>query len=219
MSLNELMQTYKEKEYKKMPNSDVEVIENSKKTLRESDITKKCLKAGDFIPKFKLNNSEGEEISVEQLLEEGPIVISFFRGEWSPYCTLEIKALQEVLPSIKNENATLIAISPQTQNKTKEMVDNNNITFNVLSDPANKIAKKFGIVYKMSEELASLYKKMGINIPDYTGRDRYELPIPATYVVDTDGKIIYAYIEPDYTSRLEPQSILNVLESTKFSFY
>ncbi|BAY10653.1 peroxiredoxin-like family protein [Calothrix sp. NIES-2098] len=181
--------------------------------LISSGIIDRSLKVGDFIPNFMLPNACGETIEVEKFLVNGPVVISFFRGSWCPFCNSELAALQQALPAIKTLGASLIAISPQTNHHTSLTVEKHELTYEVLSDRNNKIARQFGIVFQIPEYLRPVLAQKGHVLPRYNGDESFELPIPATFIVSQDGKVIYAFVDPDYTKRLDPIEIITVLRN------
>jgi peroxiredoxin len=185
--------------------------------LNSSDIVDQTLKVGDMIPNFILPNAFGQPIELQKLLASGPVVISFFRGSWCPFCNLELAALQEALPAIKTLGASLIAISPQTSRYTISTVEKHQLTYEVLSDRSNHVARKFGIVFQISEYLRPVLEEMGHVLPRHNGDESFELPIPATFVVSQEGKIIYAFVEPDYTKRLDPIEIVGILRNISHS--
>lgn len=194
-----------------VPPETLAKIGQATETLSRSGITERALKVGDTVPNFTLPNASGQLISSQTLLAQGPVVISFYRGQWCPFCSLELAALQKALPEIKALNASLVAISPQTPDSTLSTVEKNNLEFEVLSDAGNQVAKQFGIVYQLSAEMREVQKGFGVNLSESNGDASYELPISATYVVG-NGRIVYAFTDPDFTKRLEPSEILAALK-------
>ena len=178
------------------------------KKLFLSHIEDGALKAGDWIPEFKLNNHLGKAVSSSELLGNGPLIINFYRGSWCPYCNFELHAIHEKEEEIKNLGAQLIAISPELPDGTLSSVEKHNLSFQVLSDIDNKVAEKFGLMFTLPEELKEIYLGMGINLEKSNGNNKWQLPIPATYLVASDGIITYAFINPDYTKRLEPEELI-----------
>jgi len=141
-------------------------------------------------------------------------VISFYRGEWCPFCNLEMRALQEALPKIQKLGATLIAISPEKPDHAMVAIEKNKLTFPVLSDFGNKVARQFGIVFQVGQEVIEFSKNVFKNdLALRNGEDSYELPVPATYVVDQSGLIRFAHVSVDYmTGRAEPEAVVAALE-------
>ncbi|MBW4558945.1 MAG: AhpC/TSA family protein [Trichormus sp. ATA11-4-KO1] len=195
-----------------VPVETLTTISQSTENLARAGIVEKSLQVGDTVPNFTLPNAKEQAVQIQTLLAHGPVVISFYRGQWCPFCSLELTELQKVLPEIKSLGASLVAISPQTPDHTLSTVEKNNLEFEVLSDVGNKVAKQFGLVYQLSEQVRQVHKGFGIDVSEYNGDTSYELPISATYVVAKNSQIVYAFIDPDYTKRLEPTDILTILK-------
>lgn len=212
MSLSEKLQSYREESLSKKNEEDKSIMLETAENLRKLEIEKNALKEGDKIPAFKLKNAIGETIKIYDVLSKGPIIINFYRGAWCPYCNLEIAAYQEVLPEIKKRGAHLVAITPELPDITMTLKEKHALEFEILSDTDNMVAKEFGLVFKLEDKLVALYKKMGIDLVVSQGNRNSELPIPATYVVDTNGIIKLSYLNSDYTKRLEPMDAINALD-------
>lgn len=211
MNLTEELNKYRNQFRANKPEEIKAIMGKATEDLAKSNIVENSLGVGDTLSNFILPNAVGEAIELRSLLEEGPLVISFYRGQWCPYCNLELRALQQALPEIKNLGANLVAISPQTPDNSLSTSEKNELTFEVLSDRGNKIAKEFGLVFTLPEQLRPLYKEFGIDIAFHNGDRSYELPIAATYIVDRNGIIIRAFIDVDYTKRLDPEEIVATL--------
>ena len=181
--------------------------------LAASGIAQRALKAGDHAPDFRLPDARGGYLRLKGLLATGPVVLSFYRGGWCPYCNLELRALRQALPEITRLGAKLVAVSPQTPDESLSTAEKNEFAFSVLSDAGSATAKSFGIAYDLAEELRPIYARSGHALPDKNGDESWVLPIPATYVIDTDGTIALAYVDVDYRNRLEPAGILAALQS------
>jgi peroxiredoxin len=179
--------------------------------LAVSGIAQRALKAGDRAPDFRLPDARGGYVSLRDLLAKGPVVLSFYRGGWCPYCNLELRALQHALPEITRLGGQLVAISPQTPDESLSTAEKNEIAFPILSDVGSATARAFGIAYDVAEELRPIYARTGNALPDKNGDESWTLPIPATYVIDRDGTIRLAFVDVDYSHRLEPADILAAL--------
>jgi len=175
----------------------------------------RALKVGQLVPDFTLPDAFGNQVSLKSLLAKGPVVIGFYRGEWCPFCNIELRALQEVVPRMQKLGATLVAISPEKPDHGIVMTEKNKLTFPVLSDSGNKVAGQFGIVFQVGEELSAFARNAFKNdISLRNGQDSGELPVPALYVVDRAGVIRFAHIDVDYmTERAEPEEIIAALEA------
>lgn len=215
MGLNERIREFQKGMLAQVPPEALKVFASTTASLVKSGLAEKALKKGDTIPSFSLPNAKGDTVSSLDLLKKGPLVIDFYRGAWCPYCNLELKALQEALPEIKNLGAQLVAISPNKPDKSLTSIEKHSLTFEVLSDAGNKTAKEFNLVFELAEALRPLYKQFGFSMPDFNGDESYELPMPATYVVDPRGTIELAFIDADYTRRLEPDEVVKALKGMK----
>ncbi|NDI86358.1 peroxiredoxin-like family protein [Undibacterium crateris] len=149
------------------------------------------------------------------LLAQGPLVLNFYRGLWCPYCNLELAALQKSLATIEGLNATLVAVSPQTPEASAATASKLGLSFKVLVDQGNQLAWEFGLVFTLSESLRPIYAAIGIDLPAANGDNSFMLPMPATYIIARDGTIAYAFVDADYTHRMEPSDMCAVLERLK----
>jgi len=189
----------------------IETLEaiNGETKLIHSEVVPKSLKVGDVVPNFALPNKNGQLIEIQEILKQGTVVISFYRGSWCQFCSLELKALQQALPAIHMLGGTLVAISPQTFVDSSHSVEEFN--FETLIDKRNKVARQFGIVFQIPEKSRIHYENMGVSLPRYNGDESFELPIPATFIVNQDGIIHYAFVDSDFTERLDPVEIVTIL--------
>jgi peroxiredoxin len=171
----------------------------------------RALGACDRAPAFTLNDPDGKPVSSAALLAQGPLVISFYRGVWCPYCNMELQALQETLPAFTAAVTALVAISPQSAANSRKAQRENKLEFPILSDPGNEVAAAFGLRFTLPDYLIDLYKILKNDLPAFNGDDSWTLPMPARYVIAPDGTILYAEVNPDYTHRPEPEVMLPVL--------
>ena len=181
--------------------------------LKESGIEQRVLPAGAKAPAFALQDQNGKTISSADLITHSRLVISFFRGRWCPFCVGQLEAMNQVLPRIAAAGATLLAISPQTVQQSFFTADQHRLKFPLLSDPGNRVSRQFGLVYSVPEEQRAIYRRAFINLPWTNGDDSWELPIPATYILDRNQTILFTYADSDYAARPEPEQILRVLAS------
>lgn len=180
-------------------------------SLIKSGILNSAKNNGESAPDFKLKNAKGEEVSLSSYLKKGPVVLTWYRGGWCPYCNITLNRLQKKLPDFKSAGANLIAITPEIPDSSLSTSEKHGLEFEVLSDPGNKVAKEYGIVFKLTDPVADSYQK-GFDLHSYNGDESNELPLPATYIIDTDGKIIYSFLDADYRNRAEPEDILGALK-------
>ncbi|MBN4056807.1 AhpC/TSA family protein [bacterium AH-315-J21] len=221
MSLSEDIKAMQEELIPNIPQEAMEIIMRTSGAVIESGVDKNGLKAGSAMPEFSLSDATGKEVSSKELLSRGPLVISFYRGAWCPYCNVELHALQNALPDMQELGATLVAISPNKPDASITSVEKHNLKFTVLSDIGNVVAEKFGLVVSVPEEVRPVYKQFDFDVTGQNGDNSFKVPIPATYVVDTSGEIIHAFVNADYTQREEPSIVIDVLkrigETTKAS--
>ena len=181
--------------------------------LIESGVEKNALQVGEKAPSFTLPDALGRQVSLAGLLQQGPVVVTFYRGEWCPYCNLQLHAYQQVQPQIKELGASLIAISPQTPDHSLSMSEKHELAFPVLSDQGNKVARQFGLVYSVEEDIRTLFKSLGSDIPAFNSDESWEIPVPGTFIISQDGTIRLTYADADYTHRLEPSALLESLRT------
>ena len=212
MNLTQELNAYKAKFQANQPEAIKVVMAKATTDLINTQLAENSLGRGDKIPNFSLLNAVEEEVTLESLLDKGTLVISFYRGGWCPYCNMELRALQQTLPEIEAKGATLVAISPETPDNSLSTQEKNELSFEVLSDRGNVLAKQLGLVFTLPESLRHIYRNFGIDIPAHNGDDTFELPLPATYVVAADGKVIYRFASGDYTERLDPREIIQALD-------
>jgi len=182
--------------------------------LRQKRLAANILAIGSKVPEFNLEDHDGKGVSSSDLLAKGHLVLCFVRGRWCPFCVGQMEAMNLVLPEIEQAGATLVAISPQTVKQAFFMRDQHKLRFPLLSDAGNKVARQFGLAYRVPDEQRAVYQHAFVNLPFVNGDDSWELPIPATYVVDRGGTVLYASANEDYTERPEPEDIVRFLTAT-----
>lgn len=173
----------------------------------------KALKSGDKFPEVELTDQLGRVTDLRVLMSRGPLVVTFYRGGWCPYCNLELRAYQEVLPEINELGAQLVAISPETPDSTLSTAEKNDLSFTVLSDAKGNLAHALGIRFELSHAVRAYLTRAGRDLRARNGDDRWSLPIPATYVVERSGHIAFAHIDPDYRRRIDPSVVVQALRS------
>ena len=195
----------------------LETMHRATTELIASGQAQRAKKAGDLAPEFVLNDPDGKPVSSRELLAKGPLVVSFYRGVWCPYCNLELQALQAALPEISARGASLVAISPQTAANSRKSQRDNKLGFPILSDVGSEVANAFGIRFALPDDLVEVYRGFGNNLPVINDDPSWVLPMPARYVIGSDGVIAYAEINPDYTQRPDPSELLPVLDRLRTS--
>lgn len=211
MSLKEQLQARLDKSRKQVDPGKRAIMDRATADLAASDLIANALQKGAKLPNFTLSNAQGQEVHSEALLKQGPLVISFYRGGWCPYCNLELRALQAILPEIQAKGGQLVAITPETPDNSLSTQEKNELTFEVLTDTHNEYARQLGLVFQLPEDLKEVYHSFRIDLVKSHGDERYELPLAATYVVKPSGEVSYAFLDADYTNRAEPKEILAVL--------
>ncbi len=186
----------------------VATMETATTALRASGIEQSALQRGAQAPNVSLPDALGRPVSLPSLWAKGPLIVVFYRGGWCPYCNLELREWQRLLPEVAKHGGTLVAISPQTPDNSLSTAEKNELIFPVLSDSALDAARAFGVLFDMPPELVALYQGVGHDLPVRNGNGQWALPVPATYVIGTDGVIRYANIDVDYRNRAEPADVL-----------
>ncbi|MDP3762384.1 MAG: peroxiredoxin-like family protein [Ramlibacter sp.] len=180
--------------------------------LLASGMAQRAIRTGDRAPAFMLPDVNGAMVRSDELLSRGPLVVSFYRGVWCPYCNLELQALQETLEEIRARGAELVVLSPQSAANSRRSTRIAGLEFPMLIDKANAVAAAFGLRFKLPDDLIALYKGFGNDLALANGDDSWTLPMPARFVIDPVGVVRYAEVNPDYSVRPEPRDLLPVLD-------
>ena len=211
MSLQEQLEELTSKLRALVPADRLATVDRAIEGLQHSGIASRALKQSEKAPAFVLPDGDGRLWRSEDLLRSGPLVIVFYRGRWCAYCNTQLVALQGIHKQIAAVGASLVAISPQTQKHSYMTRDMHKLRFPLLSDAGNKVARQFGLVYRLSPELQAMYESIYTKLPGYNGDQSWELPLVATYIVQPDGIISYARVDVDWRQRSEPEAILKAL--------
>jgi peroxiredoxin len=211
--LREIFAERKELIAKYVPEATQAVHAQVAAELKQRNLAANILPVGAKAPHFELQNHNGKAVSSADLLAQKRLGICFIRGRWCPFCVGQMEAMNLILPQIEQAEATLIAISPQTVKQSFFMHDQHKLRFPLLSDTGNKLARQFGLTYRVPPAQEAIYRRAFVNLPFTNGNDSWELPIPATFIIDRDGTILYASANEDYTERPEPIAIVNQLSS------
>ncbi len=191
---------------------DLAVMQDAARELA-MELPEPGIPVGQSAPDFSLPNAYGETVRLQQLLRWGPVVLTFYRGAWCPYCNLQLQALRETEPHFKRYNAQLVAISPQMPDHSLKHIQEKGYPFEVLSDLDNRVMQAYHLYFEISEELNQVYqRKLGLDLAEYNGEGRYGLPVPGTFVIDQDGIVRAAFADTDYRKRMEPRAILEALQ-------
>jgi peroxiredoxin len=195
-----------------VPHSVIETMHRATAELIASGAASRAKKAGDIAPSFSLKDPEGNVVSSNELLRKGPLVVSFYRGVWCPYCNMELQALEAAKPRFDKYGASLVAISPQTAPNSRKSMRQNQLSFPILSDVKGKVGAAFGLRFELPAYLVELYKSLKNDLPAFNDDPSWTLPMPARYVIGQDGMILYSEVNPDYTHRPEPEDMIPVLQ-------
>ncbi|MBP1839835.1 peroxiredoxin-like family protein [Formosa algae] len=182
--------------------------------VEKSGVLQKAKHIGDLAPNFTLQNAMGKAVSLSDYLIKGPVVLTWYRGGWCPYCNLTLQRLQQELSHFQAAGANLLALTPELPDQSLNTTEKNELKFEVLSDVGNKVGKDYGIIFKLTEDVAKRYQD-SFDMHSYNGDDSDELPLAATYVINEDGEIIYDFLDVDYRNRAEPSEIISVLKTLK----
>jgi peroxiredoxin len=180
--------------------------------LRDADVAAGALKVGDECPAFVLANADGNLVASADLLEKGPLVLSFYRGRWCPYCVTELEALSEAWPQISAKGATLAAVTAECGGGALAARRDKALPFEILCDIENGLALEFGLLFRLPREVRDYYQSIKIDFPVLYGNESHFLPIPGTFVIGQNGVIQHAYVNPDFRERLEPDAIVKALD-------
>ena len=186
------------------------VYGENQKHVEAQEHLKNALGVGDTAPMFELPDANGDTVSLAEVLKNGPAVVSFYRGSWCPFCNLELRAMQQELANASAANVTLVAISPNTPDISADFAKEIEVTFPVLSDVDNVVAKQFNLVFGISDGLIELMTEQGRDLTEMNGSQNWELPIPATYVIDQSGVIQFAFVDTNHRARAEPSEVVAI---------
>lgn len=214
-TLQHKLDEFKAKFKTQAPAEAFEAFGRSTQELIDSGQADRTLKAGDMVPDFVLTDSDGNDVALKDLLTKGPVVMSFYRGVWCPYCNLELQSLEQVAADIRDRGATLIAISMQGAADSRKSQEDNKLSFPILTDQNGELANKLGIRWTLQDYVVPMHEGFGVELPRIHGDGQWNLPMPARYVVDTNGTIAYSEVNPDYTRRPEPADLFPVLDKLK----
>jgi peroxiredoxin len=211
MSLNAELRAFFHARQEQIPTHVREVMKQAGEELAESGQADRALGVGAQAPRFRLPSATGQTVALETLLVGGPVVLTFYRGAWCPYCNIALRALQHHHHDITSHGAQLVAVSPQSPDESLSLTEKHELTFEVLSDVGSDTAKQYGLAFDLTDDLAAVYESLGFDLERVNGGYPRTLPIPATYVIDREGAIRWAFVDADYTARAEPADIVEAL--------
>jgi peroxiredoxin len=198
-----------------VPKETQAINDRATEEFRQAGLAARALKVGDQAPEFTLPDARGALVSSAELLGRGPLVVTFIRGRWCPFCCATVEAWQGLIPHLPKEGIygapNIVAITPMSVQQCDFMRDQHKLTFPILSDTGNRVAEKFGVAYKVPQYQQDLFTTVFINLPHVNGEDSWTLPLPATFAISQAGKIRYAWVNEEYTLRAEPGEVLAAL--------
>ena len=189
------------------------LLQGATQALVKEFRNRRTLRIDDEAPDFVLPNTNGKQVSLSEQLNQGAVLLSFYFGGWCPYCNLELRAYQGLLPKIQALGASILAISPQTPDASRNTALKNALSFDLLSDVGCQVARDYGVVFEIPDPLKRLYIELGHALPDYNGTEDWLLPVPATFIIDRHRHIALAHLDVDYSKRYEPTDALAILLS------
>ncbi|WP_134683893.1 peroxiredoxin-like family protein [Brevibacillus migulae] len=212
MSLKEQLEQAKASFMERVPAEAQETVFRHIKEQLQSGMTF-GLKPGDQAPNFTLANPLGEQVTLFDELSKGPVVLTFYRGSWCPYCNIQLRAYQQILADIQKYGGQLIALSPQSPDNSLTQKEKESLTFQVLSDPDGFVAERYNLLFALPDYLQHTFTHFfGFDLTVFHQTNRWVLPVPATYLIDKDGIVRSSYVDPDFMNRMEPQEIVNQLK-------
>ncbi|MFJ5228494.1 peroxiredoxin-like family protein [Kitasatospora sp. NPDC088391] len=212
MSVNAELRAFYDLRRPQIPEQARAVMERAARELAESGQVGRALAVGDRAPGFTLPSAAGGSVELAALLADGPVVLTFYRGAWCPYCNIALRSLQQHHAAILDRGARLVAVSPQLPDGSLTLAEKNELSFPVLSDPGCAVAEQYGLAFDLPEDLAAVYAASGIDLARSNGGRPRTLPLPATYVVDRAGTVRWAFVDTDHTVRAEPADVLAALD-------
>ncbi|WP_171163068.1 peroxiredoxin-like family protein [Streptomyces sp. I05A-00742] len=213
MSLRDELQDLHENKHRKLPSDALEIMDRAARELAATRMAGSAVGVGAQAPRFTLPSATGKDVALDSLLADGPVVLTFYRGAWCPYCNLALRALQQHQDAITARGARLVAVSPQIPDESLSLIEKEQLAFEVLSDGGSEVAERFGIAFDLSDELGDLYDRFGFDLQRVNSGNVRTLPLPATYVIDRTGVIRWAFVTTDYTVRAEPSEIVAALHA------
>jgi peroxiredoxin len=188
-----------------------EVMRRSEAEIAAHWAAERHIGKGDIAPDFSLPDQNGTRVTLSEELAKGPVVLSFYRGGWSPFCALTLRAMDRIRDEVARQGATIIMVSPQKQSESIDTARRNFLHFPVLSDADNAVARRYGVVLKLNAERRALFERLGHDLSMINGSTAWELPAPVTYVIAQDGRVATAHLDPRTNRRMEPASVLAAL--------
>ncbi len=215
--LKEAIDAYNAQKKERLAPDVLAIMNQSVEELKALGIEQRALRTGDTMPDFTLPNQLGEPRSLSGYLARSPIVLNIYRGSWCPYCNLEMKALIDALREFQARGVNLVAMAPELPDRSLEFAESNHLSIDILSDTCNRISEQLGLVFELPQALRPIYEKSGTYLPTFNGNGTFKLPVPATYIIDRNAKIVFDFVNADYRMRFEPTELVAKLDQLKLS--
>lgn len=212
MTLQDKLDAFKAEFKTSAPAGAIDAFARSTQELIDSGQADRAIKAGQIAPDFSLPDADGNEVALTALLAQGPVVVSFYRGVWCPYCNLELQALEAAADEFRAKGAALVAISMQGAEDSRKSQQDNQLSFPILTDQGGELAHRFGLRWTLQPYLLKFHKMFKVELPTIHNDGQWNLPMPARYVIDVDRSVAYSEVNPDYTRRPEPADLFPVLD-------
>ena len=215
MGLQDELDAVRREDYATTPSHIWRIRQRAIKDLVTSGIAERAIHAGDYAPDFRLVTADGKAISSYDQLRNGPLLILFYRGRWCPYCSVDLRAMQAVALRLQSSGTSIVAISQQSAEESRATERMNSLSFPSLVDRGGRVARAFGLRWKLSRELRAVELESGLDLAAVNGESSWTLPMPARYIVSPEGIVDYSDISPDYTQRCDPTDLLPVLNRVR----
>lgn len=215
LALKDQLRLMQEASRAKIPPEKLKIMEESLAELKKSKIEEQAIKVGDKLPDIVLKNAHGKDVKLSELRKAGPLVVTFYRGSWCPYCNAQLSNYQQNLSELKKRGAQLVALTPEKPDLSILLAENKKLEFEILNDKDNKFATKLGLVFEVSKDVKDIYQKFGVDLEKSQGNADWKLPIPATFVIKKDGTVSYSFVDSDYTKRASVEDIIKALDQAK----
>jgi peroxiredoxin len=215
MRLQDELDGIRDECYENTPGHISRVRQEAIGDLVSSGIAERAIRAGDHAPGFRLRDPDGKWISSYDLLNSGPVLIFFYRGRWCPYCSLDLRAIEAVAQELRSSGASIVAVSQQSAHENRATERMHGLSFSSLVDRGGKLARAFGLRWKLSRELRAAELECGLDLAAVNGESSWTLTMPARYVISPEGIVEYADISADYTRRGDPTELFPVLSQIR----
>ncbi len=215
--LTEAIDAFNEQKKERLSPDVLAIMNQSVEELKALGIEQRALRTGDTMSDFTLPNQHGEPRSLSGYLARSPIVLNIYRGSWCPYCNFEMKAFLDALPEFQARGVNLVAMAPEVPDRSLEFTESNHLSIDILSDTGNRVSEQLGLVFELPLALRPIYERSATDLPVFNGDGTFKLPVPATYVIDRNAKIVFDFVNADYRLRFEPMELVARLDKMKFA--